>query len=64
MRFAKLASVIFFGLLAIPPTALAENARVWQDNLEIPTYLLGAEDPNPPFPLAERSPHLPLYSAR
>ncbi|MGO8819006.1 MAG: DUF5107 domain-containing protein [Terriglobia bacterium] len=51
MRFAKLASVIFFGLLAIPPTALAENARVWQDNIEIPTYLLGAEDPNPPFPL-------------
>jgi tetratricopeptide (TPR) repeat protein len=31
--------------------AFAENVRVWQDALEIPTYLLGAEDPNPPFPL-------------
>ena len=31
--------------------ARAEEVRVWEGKLELPTYLLGAEDPNPPFPL-------------
>ncbi len=29
----------------------AETARAWEGTLELPTYALGEEDPNPPFPL-------------
>jgi tetratricopeptide (TPR) repeat protein len=53
MRPAKVTLITLFGLLASCLPALAENVRVWQGALEIPTYLLGAEDPNPPFPLAD-----------
>ena len=53
MRSAKFILIVLFGLFAISLPALAENVRVWQDNIEIPTYLLGAEDPNPPFPLGD-----------
>ncbi len=33
------------------PSALAAKVRVWKGTISIPTYLLGPEDPNPPFPL-------------
>lgn len=52
MRPAKVCLLTFFVLLASCLPALAGGVRVWQDSLEIPTYLLGAEDPNPPFPMA------------
>jgi len=54
MRLAKVTFITLFGLLIPSLPALAENVRVWQDSIEIPTYLLGAEDPNPPFPLADK----------
>ena len=54
MRPAKVTLITLFGLLASCLPAFAENAQVWQDSLEIPTYPLGAEDPNPPFPLADQ----------
>jgi tetratricopeptide (TPR) repeat protein len=38
---------------------IAENVRVWQAPLEIPTYLLGAEDANPPFSLADQRRNYP-----
>jgi tetratricopeptide (TPR) repeat protein len=41
------------GLLVCGLPAFGVNVRVWEAPLEIPTYLLGAEDPNPPFPLAD-----------
>ncbi len=53
MRPARITLIALFGLLACCLPAFAENVRVWQAPLEIPTYLLGAEDPNPPFPLAD-----------
>ncbi len=34
--------------------ARAEGVRAWQGTLELPTYALGEEDPNPPFPLIVR----------
>ena len=54
MRPVKMALIALFGMLAGCLPAFAENVRVWQGALEIPTYLLGAEDPNPPFPLADK----------
>jgi tetratricopeptide (TPR) repeat protein len=53
MRPVKVTFLTLCGLLACCLPVLAENVRVWQGPLEIPTYLLGAEDPNPPFPLAD-----------
>jgi tetratricopeptide (TPR) repeat protein len=41
---ALLLSLVWAGLLK------AETARVWEGTLRIPTYLLGPDDPNPPFP--------------
>ena len=43
MRPVKVFFLTLFGLLAGCLPALAENVRVWQAPLEIPTYLLGAE---------------------
>ncbi len=53
MRPSKVTFMVLCGLLAISLPAFSENVRVWQADLEISTYLLGAEDPNPPFPLAD-----------
>ncbi|MGO8791352.1 MAG: DUF5107 domain-containing protein [Terriglobia bacterium] len=53
MRPVKSAFIALFALLVMCLPAFAENVRAWQDTLEIPTYLLGTEDPNPPFPLAD-----------
>ena len=53
MRPLKTTLVLLCGLLTACLQAFGQNVRVWQANLDIPTYLLGAEDPNPPFPLAD-----------
>jgi len=37
--------------LALAQVAQAADVRVWEGTISIPTYLLGPEDPNPPFPL-------------
>ncbi|HEX5412646.1 MAG TPA: DUF5107 domain-containing protein [Terriglobia bacterium] len=52
MTFRKLSvgfSLVIF--LALAQVAQAANVRVWESTISIPTYLLGPEDPNPPFPL-------------
>ena len=46
---ALLLSLVWAGLLK------AETARVWEGTLRIPTYLLGPDDPNPPFPAVRSS---------
>jgi tetratricopeptide (TPR) repeat protein len=40
---ALLLSLVWAGFLK------AETVRVWEETLQIPTYLLGPDDPNPPF---------------
>lgn len=30
------------------------SVRAWEGTIDLPTYLLGAADPNPPFPLISR----------
>jgi tetratricopeptide (TPR) repeat protein len=54
MRPVKVVLIALVGLLAGCLPAFAENVRVWQNTLEIPTYLPGPEDANPPFPLADQ----------
>jgi len=39
--------------LAIPTCLGAATVRAWEGTLDLPTYLLGEEDPNPPFPLVK-----------
>ncbi|MFB3920619.1 MAG: DUF5107 domain-containing protein [Terriglobia bacterium] len=40
-------------VLLAAPSARAE-VRAWEGTITIPTYLLGEEDPNPPFPMINR----------
>jgi Tfp pilus assembly protein PilF len=54
MRPVKVILIALLGLLAGCLPAFAENVHVQVGTLEIPTYLLGAEDPNPPFPLGNK----------
>ncbi len=54
MRPLRLTLLLIFGLMASSLPAFSEAARVWQGDLQIPTYQLGAEDPNPPFAIAGR----------
>ncbi len=42
-------SLVLF--LALAQVAQAAQVRVWEGTITIPTYLLGPENPNPPFPL-------------
>jgi len=48
-------NLVFLGLIIslghLAPSLSAE-VRVWNGTITLPTYLLGDEDPNPPFPLA------------
>lgn len=53
MRILRVTVLVLCGLLASSLSAFSENVRVWQVDMEIPTYLLGPEDPNPPFPFAD-----------
>lgn len=39
--------------------AQSQPVRAWQGTIDIPTYKLGAPDPNPPFPLVSRAPVYP-----
>lgn len=54
MKNAKCAllSCIFWLGFALP--ARGQAVRIREGSIEIPTYALGEEDPNPPFPLADR----------
>jgi len=42
-------SLVLF--LAVAQVALAAKVRVWEGTITIPTYLMGPQNPNPPFPL-------------
>ncbi|MGH9454243.1 MAG: hypothetical protein ACRD2O_09780, partial [Terriglobia bacterium] len=44
-------AILAFSFLLAPLYAQGAAVRAWQGTLEIPTYQLGPEDPNPPFPL-------------
>lgn len=46
-----LLSVMMLVILSLPVCARAAPVRAWRGTIEIPTYLLGPADPNPPFPL-------------
>src|SRR2546426_8447964 len=37
--------------LAVPTRLSAATVRAWEGALDLPTYALGEEDPNPAFPL-------------
>ncbi|HEV2493826.1 MAG TPA: DUF5107 domain-containing protein [Terriglobia bacterium] len=37
------------------PALAQQRVRAWQGKLDLPTYALGEEDPNPPFPLLKGS---------
>jgi hypothetical protein len=41
--------------LCLARSVQATPARIWEGTIEIPTYLLGPEDPNPPFPLVNQN---------
>src|SRR5713226_4393924 len=52
MKLLRIATVVGFVLCTapiVPPSAA--SVRVGEGKLELPTYVLGEEDPNPPFPL-------------
>jgi len=49
-RKATVAMSVLLGLACVRP-AQAAKVRVWEGTISIPTYLLGPDDPNPPFPL-------------
>jgi tetratricopeptide (TPR) repeat protein len=53
MMFRRL-EILLCLLLCGKFAALARGAeaRAWEGTIELPTYVLGQEDPNPPFPLA------------
>ncbi len=48
-------------LLLLTPALFARPAtvRAWEGTIDLPTYALGEEDPNPPFPLVNRHPIYP-----
>ena len=55
MRFAN--SFPFLALLAcvnLPGLARPETVHCWEGTIDLPTYVLGEEDPYPPFPLVNR----------
>lgn len=41
-------------VLVAAASSLRAQVRAWEGTITIPTYLLGEEDPNPPFPLVNR----------
>jgi len=51
MSAVKPILIAFLFLSISCSAAFGAKARVWQENLTIPTYALGAEDQNPPFDL-------------
>jgi tetratricopeptide (TPR) repeat protein len=51
-RYGILLGIVFWLALAAP--ARGAEVRAWEGTLQLPTYLLGDEDPSPPFPLVNR----------
>jgi len=44
----------FLSVATIGKCAAVPAARGWEGSIDLPTYALGEEDPNPPFPLINR----------
>ncbi|MGH9397723.1 MAG: DUF5107 domain-containing protein [Terriglobia bacterium] len=57
-QFGFVAGLTLCFLLA-PLCARGAAVRAWEGTIEIPTYLLGPADPNPPFPLVNSHPVYP-----
>ena len=53
-RNCQFALLILAALFAFPLVGRAATVRGWEGTIELPTYLLGEEDPNPPFQLSNR----------
>jgi tetratricopeptide (TPR) repeat protein len=51
MKSAKTVLLVSVACLAFAAQARSQAVRAWQGMIEIPTYALGEEDPNPPFPV-------------
>ena len=51
MKWHSFVASLVFSLLVAPLCAQGAAVRAWEGTIEIPTYLLGPQDPNPPFPL-------------
>jgi len=51
-RYGILLGIVLWLALAAP--ARGAEVRAWEGTLQLPTYLLGDEDPSPPFPLVSR----------
>jgi tetratricopeptide (TPR) repeat protein len=49
-------TILVVGLaICLRPSLLhSDTTRAWEGTIDLPTYLLGAPDPNPPFPLINR----------
>jgi len=54
MKPATYAFLIFSICLGFAMPAQGQAVQAWQGTIDLPTYLLGDEDPNPPFPVAGR----------
>src|SRR5437899_12569471 len=54
MKNVRCAFLCFVFSLALAPPSRGQAVRMREGTIEIPTYALGEEDPNPPFPLANR----------
>jgi tetratricopeptide (TPR) repeat protein len=55
MKVARFSAMLLAvaAMFLLTATARAQ-VRAWEGKIEIPTYQLGEEDPNPPFPLVNR----------
>jgi tetratricopeptide (TPR) repeat protein len=49
MKWFSRSVVFLFSLAAISPLFAQDSVKVWQEQVVIPTYLIGAPDPNPQF---------------
>jgi tetratricopeptide (TPR) repeat protein len=49
--FQQFMVLAFIALLGLPGQANCAEAHGWEGSIDLPTYALGEEDPNPPFPL-------------
>ena len=47
-------ALLGFAICLCPSLLYSDTTRAWQGTIDLPTYLLGAPDPNPPFPLINR----------
>src|SRR5947207_11840484 len=55
MKFQRNLAVLFVAVVLVCPAwAQTSSVRGWEGTIELPTYLLGEEDPNPPFQMSDR----------